>query len=527
MVAATVAVEIGTTCASPYKSRGISAPINAILITMTMIALTSAFASGALIFIYAAGTAGMNSGAPSPSSTSAQILHGAIEAVYLSNPGTSVTVLLKNDRGQIASAPSGNSTTIDFRTTIPAAAPRQALGYALPDPAGIISSIEGGGTIYLNGMNAYAASPTIQNPFTAGEQTIACWVRPNTDDTVYNVGYLSKDYPGDTGELYYEPSLGRNVRRALTGTHSAGYLITSAPVPQGFNGPFAMTTYVKVADNTLNATAWRLEIYEDGALKYSYEAKANQYASTASYQWCESPTWWLDGAKTYVVKVYWPANVGVYFSQANLMARRGGFGYGVPYPSALIFEKYSGGYQAGYYTRKADGTYSTYWTPTDFQADGRWHFVAATLSSDGTKRIYVDGVLKSTVTGALGLYNQNTYFSLGSAGWRNWYGDADDVMFFNRALNATEIGYLYANRQPLNDTGLVAWYRFEEGRAGTSVDSRSGINCTEYNTARSIYYVERAVYSVKMNQFTIPIGVWAITVTKNMDGSLTVEVNAR
>jgi hypothetical protein len=176
-----------------------------------------------------------------------------------------------------------------------------------------------GSALSFDGVDDYVRAPMSFIPF-KDEATIAAWVKPDTSDTVYGVGYEAESYDGDTGEDYQDGSAW--VRRALVGTHPAGYLCANMNVPAGFNGPFALTTYSKVDNNSAAVVAWTVEVYENGALKWSYSRNANSYSSTTSYTWYESPTWVFDGSKSYTMKIYWPGNVGVYMDKLSLMARR-------------------------------------------------------------------------------------------------------------------------------------------------------------------------------------------------------------
>ncbi|MEM2282818.1 MAG: LamG-like jellyroll fold domain-containing protein, partial [Candidatus Hadarchaeales archaeon] len=299
-----------------------------------------------------------------------------------------------------------------------------------------------GKALSFDGVDDYVRTGTITNPFTT-EQTIALWIKPNPADNVYGVTYYAKDYDGNTGEDYVDGST--TVRRAVVGTHPAGYLCDGMNVPAGFNGPFALTTYTKVADNTQAVVAWTVEVYEDGNLKWSYSRNANSYSNTTSYSWYESPTWWFDGSKSYTIKVYWPANVTVYFERVSIMGRRGGVGYGGTYPGSLLLQKSAADkLQVGYYTRKSDGTYSYTWFSSGYYVpvDGNWHHVAVTLK-EGVKSLYIDGELKQQVTGCGDLYPSNTYFQVNNI-YRNFWGLMDEVYIFNRALTYGEIYQLFS-----------------------------------------------------------------------------------
>ena len=227
--------------------------------------------------------------------------------------------------------------------------------------------------------------------------------------------------------------------RALVGTHQAGYL-SIIPLPSDLNGAFALTLRSKVGDNTISALAFRVEVYEDDVLKWSYEGNANQYPAPLTYRWWESPTWVFDGTKTYTLKLYWGANVDFYAERLCVMARRGGIGYGGTYPSSMIFRKAGkSAYQVGYYTRKSDGSYSWIWFSSAYTVpvDGNFHLVAVTLK-DGVKSLFIDGELKQQVTGQGDLYRVNTYFRIGTV-WRNFHGLINDVRVYKRALSPEEI----------------------------------------------------------------------------------------
>ncbi|MHA1743482.1 MAG: LamG-like jellyroll fold domain-containing protein, partial [Candidatus Heimdallarchaeota archaeon] len=306
--------------------------------------------------------------------------------------------------------------------------------------------------LHFDGIDDYVQTSTIPNPFSA-EQTIIAWVRGEPEDTVYSKLYYGKDYPGEVGENWYDPSVGREVRRVLVGT-SAGYLCDGISVPAGFNGPFALTTYSKVTDNTQSLLAWKVEVWENGVLKYSYSAYANQLRTT--YVWRESPTWWFNGSKSYEIKVYWPGNVDLYLERVSILARRGGIGYGSVYPSSMLFQKpEQDKIQIGYYTRKSDGSYSWIWfSSATIPVDSNFHQVAVTLG-DGVKSLYIDGLLRQQVAGQGDLYPADTYFKI-SGIWRYFYGIIDEVYIYNRSLSSEEIKQVYLGEKITE--GLILYF---------------------------------------------------------------------
>jgi hypothetical protein len=365
----------------PARRRGISVPLTAIILTAALIAITSAVATGSMIYISAAGR-GFKEVALSP----ALVLHETIESIYLSNPGTSATVTLKNELGPITSSPANSSTTVTFPCPLPAAAP----GYALPDPAGIVSSVKVGGALSLNGVNGYTNRPSVAG-LNRNALTFAFWSKQN-----------------DVRSFFMHPI-------GLFGGHRA-------------------TIYVP----------------------------PNTYR--CNYK----------------------------FSSIN----------GISY----------------------EGTIAT--------LDGNWHFIAVTF--DGTQiKCYLDGVLKITVSAPGSITGGDESLFIGTTGTGsspsgNWFcGFVDDVLIFSRALNGTEVSYLYQYRVPMNSSGLVGWWKFDEGMPGTAIDSSGmGNNCTDYNSARALFGPSEVTYNMKMNQFTIPAGTCRVTVSKNMDGSLELEAVA-
>jgi len=122
--------------------------------------------------------------------------------------------------------------------------------------------------------------------------------------------------------------------------------------------------------------------------------------------------------------------------------------------------------------------------------DGNWHNAALVVNSFQT--LYVDGALIGTFSGAPEGPYAYVYLGTGYAGgaWPNtnnsWFyfnGTIDDVRIYNRALSAVDIAGLYqysgttiippAGCAP---TGLVGWWKMDEGTGTTTADSSGGGN---------------------------------------------------
>src|SRR6056297_3645452 len=137
--------------------------------------------------------------------------------------------------------------------------------------------------------------------------------------------------------------------------------------------------------------------------------------------------------------------------------------------------------------------------------DGNWHHVAAVFDSSDTndKKIYVDGELDNeknaygdgvalgtgvTRYGFIGDGSEASSFD----GGRNslyYQGKVDEIRLYHRALSDSEIQDLY-NRglakitQP-DRTGLVAHWKFDEGRGQTTGDSSFNTNSGTLNLGTS------------------------------------------
>ena len=104
-------------------------------------------------------------------------------------------------------------------------------------------------------------------------------------------------------------------------------------------------------------------------------------------------------------------------------------------------------------------------------ATGNWYYLTGTF--DGTDiKIYVNGHLEAAVNSP-GVITTNSYpFYIGRAnvfGDMNYFsGGIDDVRLYDRALSIDEIRSMYAEKV---SSGLLAWWRLDEGSGTTAADS--------------------------------------------------------
>lgn len=112
---------------------------------------------------------------------------------------------------------------------------------------------------------------------------------------------------------------------------------------------------------------------------------------------------------------------------------------------------------------------------------GQWSFLVGRY--DGEKvNIFVNGVKQTnetSTTGSIDTSSANLYIgSSVGAGVTNemWKGNLDDVrVYANRALTDAEILALYQGYEP-STTGLVGFWKFDEGSGTTAIDSSGNGN---------------------------------------------------
>tara|TARA_R110002020_G_scaffold326442_1_gene542102 strand:+ start:376 stop:1161 length:786 start_codon:yes stop_codon:yes gene_type:complete len=112
-----------------------------------------------------------------------------------------------------------------------------------------------------------------------------------------------------------------------------------------------------------------------------------------------------------------------------------------------------------------------------FTADGNWHHICGTYDgSTGTIKLYIDGSLVSTQTGAPSTTSDlSGNFVVGKSGGSDYNeGLIDEVAIFNSALSASDVTAIYNSGVPADLTSLspVTWYRLGDGTGDT--DSGGG-----------------------------------------------------
>ncbi len=166
-----------------------------------------------------------------------------------------------------------------------------------------------------------------------------------------------------------------------------------------------------------------------------------------------------------------------------------------------------------------------------------WHHIAVTYSgTDRERKVYIDGVLKSTDTLSqnMDILSQRFWLGAGPYAGTDYEGRLDEVMVFNRPLNAEEVRAAMAGREALVKSApvlsrvtekLVARYSFEDalnigrdsGPYGYDLVSQSTVNVSPYGVSgqamdlSSVYGYLAWTNSVFPEM--MPIGNQAVTIS--------------
>ena len=130
--------------------------------------------------------------------------------------------------------------------------------------------------------------------------------------------------------------------------------------------------------------------------------------------------------------------------------------------------------------------------------DGNWHHVIVTADRDGNLSLYIDGnttpEATADVSSATGTVNEGSYdvyvgaYSKSSGGNR-FTGNIDEVAIFNdRILTSGEVSSIYNSGKSTDlsdESGLVGYWRFEEGSGVSALDSSDGGNNGTINGSAS------------------------------------------
>lgn len=128
------------------------------------------------------------------------------------------------------------------------------------------------------------------------------------------------------------------------------------------------------------------------------------------------------------------------------------------------------------------GNYSQVIDATSFPVN-KWTHVAITYdAATTTLRLYRDGILVNTNTGVASNYaSEATYIGSHSAGSSLILGMVDEVRIWNVARTQAQLKQNLLDPPANNASGLVAYYKLDDGSGATATNSTGGTNGTLQN----------------------------------------------
>jgi hypothetical protein len=147
---------------------------------------------------------------------------------------------------------------------------------------------------------------------------------------------------------------------------------------------------------------------------------------------------------------------------------------------------------------------------------GIWYHVCGTIDPATGMKLYINGVLQSATTSyttAIPAANEITALGRwGDAAIRYFPGRMDELRLWNRAITQAEVQQkMCSSLIPANETGLVGYWKMNEGSGTTIFDATSNSNNGTLNTP--VFVVDSACsspttsinkFSNKLNAFIFP-----------------------
>ncbi len=292
--------------------------------------------------------------------------------------------------------------------------------------------------------------------------TVFYMYRPTREDTAFTYNVSGSQLTGSVGDLWLDPSLGAEVRRALVGRDSAGYMVEFNILPP-MNGYVAFSILFRLEGN---GTAWRMEVWDlnNNIKVYEYNSLFSLCsADYSTYNWCESSSIFLDGEKRYAARVYWPGETNTYIQAVGVLARRGGIGSSAAGYFTRVARDLGGGHLHGLYLFGSSGSASYY----PLHKEGK-KWVEGFIGFGASLRYPIKRVI--TLYGGEGYGEANILehgfippfvrvtdvIRMGGTPWRFPWGVIDEVRIYNRALTREEMRRLfYRVLLILNNTGNI------------------------------------------------------------------------
>ncbi|MDQ4122644.1 MAG: S8 family serine peptidase [Acidobacteriota bacterium] len=166
--------------------------------------------------------------------------------------------------------------------------------------------------------------------------------------------------------------------------------------------------------------------------------------------------------------------------------------------------------------------------------DNQWHHVvAARRKSDGSIRLYIDGVLSANGTGgtqSLTIPTQITFGKLQTGGY--YVGQLDEIKLYEDDLSATQVTSAYNGCASAQPSISISDRSLNEGNSGTtnasftvSLSAASAVNVSVNYATQDVMATAGSDYTATSGTLTIPAGQMGGTINVPVIGDTSAESN--
>ena len=151
-------------------------------------------------------------------------------------------------------------------------------------------------------------------------------------------------------------------------------------------------------------------------------------------------------------------------------------------------------------------------------ATNSWTHLAATRASDGTVKIYINGILDVSITGSVVPQSSNyaVFFGKPAVGTNQFKGSLDEVRIWNIVRTQSEIAAAKNAEFCEAQTGLLAYYKMNEGTAsGTNTSLTTIADASGSNTGTLVGFARTGSTSNWITSTTSVTGCSTPTTTNN------------
>jgi hypothetical protein len=142
-------------------------------------------------------------------------------------------------------------------------------------------------------------------------------------------------------------------------------------------------------------------------------------------------------------------------------------------------------------------------------SDTLWHHIAVT--HDGTTaKFYIDGVFDSQQSYAVTFASTGNY-TIGSRGNNEFYGGTlDDIRIWSKVKTAAEIGAEYCMELVGNETGLISYYKMNEGAGMVIGDASPSANAAAITNGNNLWVTSSVTCGMSINDVTAENSMFSI-----------------